>query len=475
MMNRDIRRKFFARKIREWRKNPILFFREALHFEPDDWQIEVALSLRDNPRTSVKSGQGVGKTAATAALILWFLVCFPFSKVVATAPTKRQLIDVLWSEIAVWMNKSPLLQAILDPTATYIRMIGAEKVWFAAAVASSKPENIAGSHADNLLFVVDEASGVDDKIIETINGTLSGKNNKLLLLGNPTKAEGSFYESHTSARALYSCFTVNAEESPRTNKENIEAMAQKYGRDSNVYRVRVLGEFPLNEDDVLIPIGLVEQSIMTDWEEPEIPEHIRICADVARFGSDKTIISQRVDKKIDIIHKRNGMDTVWTANVILREYIRLLERYPDYDGLVVACVDDGGVGGGVTDNLRRAKREDPVTYARLVIVPVQFGLPLGKKSKLYYDTTSLMMGVLRDELSTKDDKGNPKECGVILPNDSELVAQLSTRKYEFRGPKIKVEGKDEFKKRTEKTSPDEADSVIMCVLPLRFAKRKEAR
>ncbi len=348
-------------------------------------------------------------------------------------------------------------------------------MWFAAAVASSKPENIAGSHADNLLFVVDEASGVDDKIIETINGTLSGKNNKLLLLGNPTKAEGSFYESHTSARALYSCFTVNAEESPRTNKENIEAMAQKYGRDSNVYRVRVLGEFPLNEDDVLIPIGLVEQSIMTDWEEPEIPEHIRICADVARFGSDKTIISQRVDKKIDIIHKRNGMDTVWTANVILREYIRLLERYPDYDGLVVACVDDGGVGGGVTDNLRRAKREDPVTYARLVIVPVQFGLPLGKKSKLYYDTTSLMMGVLRDELSTKDDKGNPKECGVILPNDSELVAQLSTRKYEFRGPKIKVEGKDEFKKRTEKTSPDEADSVIMCVLPLRFAKRKEAR
>lgn len=148
-----------------------------------------------------------------------------------------------------------------------VYMIGYEKRWFAVARTATKPENMQGFHEDNMLFIVDEASGVADPIMEAITGTLAGENNKLLLMGNPTKTSGTFYDSHTVDRSLYKCHTVNSEHSKRTNKENIEAMKRKYGADSNVVRVRVYGEFPQQEDDVFIPISWLEQSCKTEISE----------------------------------------------------------------------------------------------------------------------------------------------------------------------------------------------------------------
>lgn len=469
MMTSEERLEFFIQRIPLYQQDPVLYFNEVLNFYPDEWQEEGAYSVRDNPRTSIKSGQGVGKTADTSGIGLWWLSCFEDAKVVATAPTRRQLNDILWSEMAKWINKSPLLQAILSKTKTYIYMNGAEDTWFAVAVASSRPENIAGFHADNLLFIVDEASGVDDSIIETINGTLTGDHNRLLMLGNPTKAEGAFYESHTVDRSLYYCMTVNAELSSRTNKENIKAMERKYGRDRNVFRVRVLGEFPVEGNDIVIPIGMVENSIMTDWEDPEEPLHIRIACDVARYGDDKTIISRRVDKKIDILHKRNGKSVPWTASTLLFEYKRIIDKYPKYDGYVYMMVDDGGVGGGVTDLLVEAKRDHPELYGRMMVVPLLFGVKINHR--YYIDSTTLWYYTLRDMLSTED-KAEPD---IILPDDSDLVAQLTTRKYEMRESKMRVESKDDYKKRMKKTSPDEGDSVILLVAPIIEPKRKKAK
>lgn len=468
-MNNNARLDFFKRKILLWRKNPIVFFKEVLKFEPDDWQELAAHYIRDCNKISIKSGQGVGKTAFESAIGLWFLVCFPESRVVATAPTKHQLNDVLWTEMAKWINKSPLLKAILDKTKTYIYVVGKEDVWFAVAVAAAKPENIQGFHADNMLFIVDEASGVENAMIEAILGTLSGVNNKLLLCGNPTKANGIFYESHTSDRALYKCITVNSLESKRTNKENIKAMIEKYGEDSNVVRVRVKGEFPLEDNDVFIPISLIENSIMTEYDLPENPNVIRIGCDVARFGDDKTVITQRIDKKVDIAIRRKGKSTMWTAKQIALLYKSLLDKYPKYTGYVYACIDDGGVGGGVIDKLVELKDNYPQEYERLIIVPVSFGRVVNS-NRYYHDTTTIMMSILKNMISTKDDDSNEKEVEIVLPDDADMVAQLSCRKYTITDrSKIKVESKKEMKKR-KLPSPDEADSVLLCIVPIDIPK-----
>lgn len=276
----------FKKKIPIYRKQPVLFCQEVLQFYPDQWQEEVLNDIANHPRVSVRSGQGVGKTGLEAAITLWFLCCFPYPKVVATAPTRQQLHDVLWAEINKWQTKSPLLKKILKWTKTKIYMRNYEERWFATARTATKPENMQGFHEDYMLFIVDEASGVADPIMEAILGTLSGANNKLLMCGNPTRTSGTFYDSHNRDRADYKTHKVSSLDSPRTSKENIEMLKRKYNEGSDVYRVRVLGEFPKAEADTFIPLEFAEGAINTGV--PPNGDVLHIGVDVSRYG-DKTL------------------------------------------------------------------------------------------------------------------------------------------------------------------------------------------
>lgn len=460
-----------------YQKDPVLFAKEVVNYTPDDWQADTLRDLADPEchRVSVRSGQGVGKTATEAIAVLWFLSCFPFARVVATAPTRQQLNDVLWAEIAKWQAKSPLLSVILKWTKTYVYMAGMEKRWFAVARTATKPENMQGFHEDNMLFIVDEASGVSEPIMEAVLGTLSGGNNKLLMCGNPTRTSGTFYDSHVNAkvRPLYRSRRVSSREVSRTNKENIEMLERRYGKDSNVVRVRVDGEFPLQEDDVFIPISLIEKSINTEYEPKKEPLHIQIGCDVARFGEDKTVIGYAVDEKVDFYLKRNGQDTMTTADKLVELGEKLVLRYK-WRHQIPICVDDGGVGGGVVDRLNRIKKNDPGRFWWMEVVRIQFGKRINHR--YYHDSTTFMMGVLRKLLEDYEDDGTPKPVEVILPNDDDLVGQLSSRKYSMtEQSKQKVESKEEMKKR-DLPSPDEADCVLLCVVPVRLKEKakKEA-
>jgi len=477
---------FIEESLPIWANEPVVFCREVLDFEPDEWQKEVMNALRDNPRVAIKSGQGVGKTGVEACVLLWFLLCYPDARIVATAPTKQQLHDVLWSEAAKWMNNSPLLAHLVKWTKTYIYVKGYEKRWFAVARTATKPENMQGFHEDNMLFIIDEASGVADQIMEAIFGTLTGANNKLIMMGNPTKVTGAFHDAFTVDRSIYYCMTVSSRTSPRTNKENIASLDRKYGKDSNVVRVRVDGEFPEQDDDVFIPISWIEQSINTELSDktakalgeyiderglrlrpqPEQIEVAEIGCDVARYGDDKTCIGYRVNEAVRIFDKYNGQDTVWTFSRVCACYRHIKERL-GYTGPVAVKVDDGGVGGGVVDQLVSVKKTDPF-YTDMIIMPINFGKVI--KHRVFYDSTSYMMGVLRDAIAPFDDAGNERKPTIVLPNDNDLVGQLSVRKYSYvSNAKVKVESKKEMKDRGL-SSPDEGDCILLVVLPVRYKK-----
>ena len=461
---------FLDQSIPVWREDPVVFFREVLKFYPDDWQAEAARDLAASPMVSIRSGQGVGKTGLEAACFLWFLTCFPYPRVVATAPTKQQLHDVLWSEISKWMSRSPLLQKLLKWTKTYVYMVGNEKRWFGVARTATKPENMQSFHEDNMLFIVDEASGVADPIMEAILGTLSGANNKLLMCGNPTRTSGTFYDSHTRDRNLYKLHKVSSLDSIRTNKDNIQSIINKYGMNSNVVRVRVLGEFPDQEDDVFIPFSLVMRSVETDYEPKAAPEVISIGCDVARYGDDKTVIGYRIDEKVLFYKKRNGQDTMKTADDIIELSMMLEEKYHPSESISVK-IDDSGVGGGVTDRLRQLKRLNSGRFDYIDIFPVHFGQKI--KHKFYDDSTTYMMSVVKNLLQPHDEDGNEKPVEVILPNDNDLIGQLSGRKYAMLdNGKLRVENKKAMKARGL-PSPDEADCVLLVCLPVIRKKRKE--
>lgn len=323
-MNKELH-DFLVDSLPQWQQNPVQFFEEVLSFYPDEWQKEAAVALKDNPKVTIKSGQGVGKTGFEAATLLWFLSCFENARVVATAPTLHQLNDVLWAEVSKWQSNSPLLKEILQWTKTKISMIGSKERWYAVARTATTPENMQGFHEDNMLFIVDEASGVADPIMEAILGTLTGSNNKLLLCGNPTKASGTFYDSHTSDRKLYYCITVNSAESKRTNKDNIDSLIRKYGEESNVVRVRVKGLFPKQDDDVYMPLEMLEASIILE----EIPP-ADICTlgvDVARFGDDDTVIARNMNNKITLEKIRHGQDLMKTVGDVVVECRNIKEKF----------------------------------------------------------------------------------------------------------------------------------------------------
>jgi len=450
-MNQINRKEFLQKRIKLYRKDIELFAREVLNFQPDDWQREVFRSIATERYTAVKSGQGVGKTGTEAAVVLWFLTCFPYPRVVCTAPTKQQLHDVLWAEVSKWQSNSPVLSEILHWTKTYIYMVGYEKRWFAVARTATKPENMQGFHEDNMLFIVDEASGVADPIMDAIMGTLSGANNKLLLCGNPTKTSGSFYDAFHASRAVFSCHTVNSENSPRTNKQNISLLERKYGRNSNVFRVRVLGEFPVQEDDVFIGLSLIEQATMIDPEE-EV-RNISIGVDVARYGDDETVIATKVGNQISIPLIRQGQSLMQTVGDIVTTYFRLIEEHKEYTGSIPVNIDDTGLGGGVTDRLEEVKAERHLH--RMVICPVNFASKPPQSDgdiEYYKDMATYLWACVKSLLEAKE---------LSLQNDNELVAQLSVRKYFIASNgMLQLESKNDMKKRGIK-SPDRADAISL--------------
>lgn len=464
------RRTAFMNLQKKYLHDPVAFAHDLTHFYPDDNQIPVMMDIAEHNRVSVRSGQGVGKTALEANILLWYLTMHPDARIVATAPTRQQLHDVLWAEVEKWRSNSPLLSTILRWTKTYVYVNGREKRWFAVARTATKPENMQGFHEDYMLFIIDEASGVAEPIMEAILGTLSGPENKLLMCGNPTQTSGTFYDSHTRDRALYCTHRISSRDCPRTNKENIAAMERKYGRDSNFIRVRVDGEFPLQDDDVYLPMSMLDRSIHTDWELTN-PVRIDIAADIARYGDDLSVIAYKVNEKVFIHDKYNGRDLMHTADKIVELGIELIRRYR-YKASIVVRIDDTGVGGGVTDRLRQIKQQNPARFGWLEVMPVVFGQRI--KHMYYHDTTTYMYACLKEMVSGVDENGKPKPVELILPDDEDLIAQLSTRRYEMtEASKVKIESKDDFKARAGR-SPDEADCVIMLCLPVTVKKKRAA-
>ncbi|PFC85159.1 terminase B [Bacillus anthracis] len=444
--------------------DPVAFAEDMLGFYPDEWQQKVLMDLAQSPKVSVRSGQGVGKTGLESVVVIWFLCCRPNPKVICTAPTKEQLFTVLWAEIAKWLEGSKV-KNLLKWTKTRVYMIGSEERWFATARTATKPENMQGFHEDYMLFVCDEASGIADPIMEAILGTLSGAENKLFLCGNPTRTSGVFYDSHNRDRDLYKIHKVSSLDSPRTSKDNIEVLKKKYGEGSDVWRVRVLGEFPKAEADAFIALETAEQAA-SNRVEP-IGDVLDLGVDVARFGDDETVIAPRIGNKVFKLRTYYKQDTMQTAGNVLKIAKEFMKKYEHIKRANIK-VDDSGVGGGVTDRLREVIRSEGLPFK--VYAVVNNGKPLDDE---HYDNAGTEGWAIIKDLLEDNMKAflQGKEPIVEIPNDEKVISQFSSRKYRMtsRG-KIALERKEDMKKRGLQ-SPDRADAVVLSFyMPKKGAK-----
>ena len=284
-------REVFQQWVERYRDKPALFVQEVLGVDPDVWQIDFLNAIaRGDRRISVRSGHGVGKSTASSWAMLWFFMTRSPVKVVVTAPTSAQLFDALFAELKRWVNELPKpLQAMVTVKQDRIVFNSAPDEMFISARTSraEQPEALQGIHSDHVMLVADEASGVPEAVFEAASGSMSGHAAVTLLLGNPTRSSGFFYDTHNRLANEWTTFKVGCEQSPRVSKDYIDEMASRYGEDSNAYRVRVLGEFPRSDDDTMIPMDLIESARHRDVTvNPYAPMVWGL--DVARFGADSS-------------------------------------------------------------------------------------------------------------------------------------------------------------------------------------------
>lgn len=422
-----------------YREFPVAFIRRTFGVEPDPQQKRFIMLAAKNDSVAVKSGHGTGKTAVFAWLTLWFLTLFPYSRVVATAPTQRQLLDILWPEIRKWLSRSGL-QSYVEWRATRIVMRGNEETWFATARTSNKPENMQGFHAEHLMILVDEASGVPQDTLEAIEGARTTAGSKIIMGGNPTKISGTFYDAFHKTRAFYALLTMSSERSSNVTTEYCDRLKEKYGADSDVVRVRVKGEFPRAEPDVFISLDLVEAACVR--EDVDSSGLITVGCDPARFGDAESVIYWRQGMKLNPPIVRTGMDTVWIAGEIAR-LVRHIHNDLLYEPRISVMVDETGLGAGVVDNLVALQDE-----LWIEVVPVNFG---GTGNDECYDRASVLLWNIRELLPE-----------ISMQDDDDTVAQLTTRKYRLTSNgKIRIESKDEMRRRGL-VSPDRADAMGLC-------------
>lgn len=199
---------------------------------------------------SIRSGHGIGKSAVVSWIVLWFLFCYYMAQVPVTAPTSGQMHDVLWKELAIWLGRMPeKVRDIYEWQHDYIRVRYEPESWFARAKTSTKEntEALAGVHAENVLIAVDEASGVPEQVFNTAEGALTSGNVFVILISNPTRTSGYFYDSHNKNSEDWQTFSFNCEQAPLVDKRYVERQAKRHGVTSNEYNIRVKGTFPAED------------------------------------------------------------------------------------------------------------------------------------------------------------------------------------------------------------------------------------
>lgn len=353
------------------RLDPDWFCAKVLRFKNDPWQSEVMQAVADIERAhlgkltqynhealnriTIAACHGVGKTHIAAKVMHWF----NFTRVgliPCTAPKLQQVTTRMFPEFRRTMARAD---------AQYKKLIQskAEKITWgknpdhcALAESGSQPENLAGYHHENLLFVVDEASGVHENLYPAVEGSLTTQGAIMFMIGNPTKNVGEFWASHKKrgTRELYYQRQVSYRDSPRVTEQWAQGMIRKYGLRSSVVQVRVFGQFPETEDNQLITLHWIEDARANVFPNLTEKPKLRVSVDVADGGEDETSITVGLHyQDFVLILRQKNFNFPTSESVILAAEAaqRMFEAYGGDKASDDIVVDALGVGAGTAGYL----------------------------------------------------------------------------------------------------------------------------
>jgi hypothetical protein len=448
-----------------YQADPGAFAREVLDVVLWAKQIEILEAVREHKRVAARSGHKIGKSLCAAVAALWFYCSFPRARVMLTGPTSRQIDGIIWREIRMLVARA---RVAIDGEMHELARSGLKVIDFReiSGFTAKEAEAVAGVSGANLLYVVDEASGVDDGIFEAIEGNRAG-GARVLLLGNPTRTEGEFFEAFHAKRDFYRTIHVSSEDTPNAKSgrelvpglagaEWIEEKRLEWGVDSPLYKVRVRGEFVRNEEGKVISLHLIGEAEKR-WRELDAAGDLQIGIDPAGpgEGGDESAFAVRRGRKIVEIVVRRGLDAdahVLELQSLLTAHVKPRER-------AVVVVDRGGpVGQNAYGALTaHAERKGSV----LEVFGVDASDRAQRQPRIYDrmrdELLASLVAWLRD--------------GGAIPEDAKLAKELHAPEWvqQVTG-RLKVTPKTDIRKLLGR-SPDRADAVALAVwAPVAYAR-----
>lgn len=460
------------RQIKDWEDDPFLFFKDCWkNVVLWDKLEDIITEIKNEKKVAVNSAHGVGKSFISAKIILWWLITHIPSKIITTAPTWAQVESVLWGEIRASIASSPILTELIPKKSILNTEIKLAPEWYAKGISTTEKADMRefgstkfqGYHSEFLMVVMDEAPGVENSIHIAVENLTTGNKNRILKIGNPTSPTGHFYNNCNSSQ--YKNIHISGFDHPNIKeskevipgcitKEWIEGRAEDWGENNPLYIAKVLGEFPTEGEDTVIPLDWIQNAITCEVE----PDDMNILGfDVARFGDDKTIFYQIKGNKVKLKGKFIKQDTMATVGRIVNW--SELEKFNMIGG------DPIGVGAGVFDRIKEinSSYESKQLDKHIPIREVNFACK--SLDPRYANVRAEAYGFLAEHLNPEGRRN------INIPDDPELHSQLAGIKYKYDSyGRILIESKDDMKKRGLK-SPDYADALAIAVYCFKFLRQ----
>lgn len=436
------------------RDNPVMFAENMLGMKLRKWQRVFLTNIANHEMVTVRSANGVGKTWSIAIAIIWGIVFFDNIKIALISTTAGQASRTGWSDVMQLFYRLPkIIQENFE--------VGKGKIYPHAApwntaeivtAAKDAPTTIQGIHCENPWAFVDEASGVEEFIFNMLIGILTDPNPRLILTGNPNYNSGYFYESFNKNREEFVTMKVSrfdiledlTQERERIAfKRFIDKVKSLHGEESNEYRIRVLGEFPIDDDDSVISRYQVNRALKRFHLNRTTPAFTPVIwgVDPALFGSDTSQLAKRQGPVLlETIKTIPKVDLMQQAYWLIEEINNTPEAYKPSE----IYIDVNGIGRGIYDRLN------------------EYGLPVFPVVSHEASPTKDRYHKLRDELWWRGREWFQQE--VYIPNDQELITELTTVRYKYNEQgKVKIESKESLKRRGY-NSPNRADAFLLTLM-----------
>lgn len=427
-----------------WQRDPLLWFETMFpDYSLRPWQKIAIREINKSKYSAIKTGNRCGKTMMMAIIALYGVTTRIPIKVCALSTTSGQMGDAFWSELRLWFYRLPVPMQeryVLNSEKLYLNEPSQEIFITQKSAALDKLESLQGLHSDNFWLLCDESSGIEDRVFEYLDGNIASLGGKMLLCGNPIKSTGRFYRAFNELSDNYYTQTVNTLTIEGIDHRYLEQMRAEHGETSNVWRYKILGEFPIDEDDVLIPQYLIQESWTTDEPDKNNRYPVYWGLDPAGQGNDAAALAKRQGfQLLDKIKLLQGKtDSTDIINWIEQEYKRTLPHlYPDR-----IFVDSNGLGAATYDRLR------------------DLGYPVVAVNTSRSPDNKNRFRTMRSELWWRMREWF-RSARVTQPKDLDLLKELIGVKYAITTTgQIDIEGKPETKKRIGR-SPDRADSLMI--------------